>query len=197
MNEIKTGTSKSSRKLSFNFNGFTPSGLSGKSVSLFLCNKEWCIGISLLDNEWLSVSLTATLKPSRNSEIVLCHLSDTGRTRALQTRSYIKARFIWEAQQQREHFNTAVFKQLRSKMSVFITWQSRAAWSASLRAVKLQLDSGLHHRSERSVTWLVLKLSWTKFTYKIQSNTNFVKFHILVIGKFLIPNLWLYFWMNY
>lgn len=36
MDEIKTGTSKSSRKLSFNLNGYALSGLSGESVSLFL-----------------------------------------------------------------------------------------------------------------------------------------------------------------
>lgn len=36
MNEIKTGTSKSSGKLSFHFNGYTLSGLSGESVSVFV-----------------------------------------------------------------------------------------------------------------------------------------------------------------
>lgn len=40
MNEIKTGTSKASSKLSFNFNGYALSGLSGESVSLFLGEKE-------------------------------------------------------------------------------------------------------------------------------------------------------------
>lgn len=40
MNEIKTGTSKSSSKLSFLFNGYTPSGLSGESVSVFLWRKD-------------------------------------------------------------------------------------------------------------------------------------------------------------
>lgn len=40
MNEIKTGTSKAGRKLSFNFNGYALSDLSGESVSLFLCKKE-------------------------------------------------------------------------------------------------------------------------------------------------------------
>lgn len=40
MNEIKTATSKSSRKLSFNFNSYVLSGLSEESVSLFLCKKE-------------------------------------------------------------------------------------------------------------------------------------------------------------
>lgn len=51
-----------------------------------------------------------------------------------------------QVQQERKLFTTAVFKQLRSDMSVFITGESAEAWSASL---ELQLDSGLHHRSER------------------------------------------------
>ena len=40
-----------------------------------------------------------------------------------------------------ECFNTAVFKQLTSKMSVFITGESGEVWSASPRAPELQLDS--------------------------------------------------------
>ena len=52
--------------------------------------------------------------------------------------------FILEAQQQREHFITAVFKQLASKMSVFRTRESAEVPFASPRAAKLQLDSGLH-----------------------------------------------------
>ena len=61
MNEIKTGTSKAAGCLLILMDAL--SGLSGGSVSLFLCKRRSVVShFSLLDIERLSVGLTATSK---------------------------------------------------------------------------------------------------------------------------------------
>lgn len=86
-------------------------------------------------------------------EIALCLLSDSqGEAEHHDAQRYIRARFVCEAKQQRELFTTAVFKQLGSKMCLEVEKVREAS-------PELQLDSGLHHRSETQLVVLKLGLN--------------------------------------
>lgn len=87
------------------------------------------------------VSLTATPVYGRNSGFRLCSTPrwQSERSRASRSISYIRPGFVWEAQQWREHFTAAVFKQLGSKMPVFITGESER--------------SGLLHSEQWNYSW--------------------------------------------